>query len=119
MRNAQRRAFEINRPHVAVFHQTCQHKAPAFDVVLWMRKVVVSPNEIDHLAVTLENAQRLTDSLGANRKAGNERLFEHGKLVVNGLRQPYTKRSSSPGTKVPIHFPNIGPPSSTPNAASG
>ena len=93
MRNAQRRVFEINSPHVPVFHQTCQHKAPALDVVLRMRKVVVSSNEIDHLTVTLENAQRLTDSLGANRKAGNERLFEHGKLVVKGLRQPYTNSS--------------------------
>ena len=91
MRNAQRRAFKIDRPHVAAFHQTRQHKASALDVVLRMREVVVSPNKINHLPVTLENAQRLTDPLGANRKSWNERLFEHGILVVKGLRHPSTK----------------------------
>ena len=93
MGNAQRRAFKINRPHVCVFHQACQCKPSALDVALRVREVVVSPNEIDHLAIAFENAQRLTDSLGANRKSGNERLFEHGNLAVKGLCQPYTKRS--------------------------
>ena len=109
MRNAQRRAFEINSPHVAAFHQTRQHKASALYVVSRMREVVVSPNKINYLAVTLENAQRLADSLGADRKSGNQRLFEHGKLVVKGLRQPYTKWRLPPDQKCLSNFPTSDP----------
>ena len=109
MRNAQGRAFEIDRPHVAALHQTRQHKASTLDVVLRMREVVVSANEINHLPVTLENAQRLTDSLGANRKSGNQQLFEHGNLVVKGLRQPYTKWRLPPDQKCLSNFPISDP----------
>ena len=71
MRNEKRRPFKINGPHVTVMHQACQHIAPALDVALRVREVVVAPKEIAHLANMFENAQRLTDSLGANWKAGN------------------------------------------------
>ena len=57
VRNEQRRSLQINRPDVAVFHQACQYKAPTLYVALRVREVVVTPNEIDHLAVTFENAQ--------------------------------------------------------------
>ena len=109
MRNAQRRAFEIDRPHVTTFYQTRQHKASALDVVSRMREIIVSTNQINHLPVTLENAHRLTDSLSPNRKSGNQRLFEHGNVALKGLRQPYTKWRLPPNQKCLSNFPTSDP----------
>ena len=78
VRNQQWRRGQVNRPDVAVFHQARQDKAPTLDVALGVRKVVVSPNEIDHLSVALENAQRLPDALRANWEARDQLLLEHG-----------------------------------------
>jgi hypothetical protein len=83
-------AFHTKRRRAAVFHQARQYKTPTLDVALGVRKVVVSADEIDHLSVAFENAQRLSDALCANWETRDQRLLEHGSLGVGGEPQPYT-----------------------------
>ena len=57
MRKKKGRALEVDSPHVAVLHQAGQYKAPTLQVVFRVGEIIIPANEIDHLAVSFENAQ--------------------------------------------------------------
>jgi hypothetical protein len=96
LRHEQRLASQVDGTNVAVFHQRGQCETARCRVATRVREVVVPADKVCDSALLLENAQCLTDIQRAIWRAGNQRLFEHGKLDC--LKRPKAYAEQRPAT---------------------